>query len=418
MYTFKETAYGTVEVFKDGIRIATTTPQSAALNYGYGNAPPPVTALEQVQAAGGTSIGTVNQQPQAIAPTSTTPTTTQSTFGRVAEANEDKRRVANQNVQNYLRSIGVSFTTTSDGWTNVPLDIYIPWNTDGTLAIGGLGNDPGNTGQSAYQTYITQHPELVKQIQPAAAPTQTATQAAVDTGSSTPTTDANLVGLPPELQQLYTSLSDFLDEMKKRGQVLNPNIEITPDKLAEFATQASREIDPYYANLLKTNVDEFVRSVGYGKEQLLQGEQELGRQFGTQTRQLGEQAAERGFAQSGLRQRDERELALGTQNKINQGRQQFGFDAGNVARSLAGEFGTSNVPTFNLGNAPTAGAGERTLGISGGESPLYNLSDSVYSGLTGTKQYEQDVAKRSRASELESAFRSNLALDQMRSLTI
>lgn len=51
-YTFTPTPYGTVEVFQDGKRFTTTTPQSAAANYGYTNdvgtalPPPPVKTQE------------------------------------------------------------------------------------------------------------------------------------------------------------------------------------------------------------------------------------------------------------------------------------------------------------------------------------------------------------------------------------
>lgn len=403
MYTFKETAYGTVEVYKDGVRIATTTPQYAATQYGYGNAPPPVTAWDQIQTAGGTSIGTTNQQPQAIPPSATTQV---STFGTAAAGNEDPRMVADRNLQAYLSSLGYPINKDANGFTTPPPELYVPWNTDGTIQVGGLGNDPGNTGQPAYNSYIAANPQLLttQQTNTEQAPTQT--------------TATQVAGLPSEFQELYSTLEDFLADLEKRGQVLNPNIEITPEKLAEFTAQASREISPYFANLLKTNVDEFTRSVGFGAEGLAQNEAELGRRYGTQVRQLGEQAAEQGFAQSGLRQRDERDLALNTQNTINSARRDFAFNAGTAARQLAGEFGASSVPSINLGAAPTVSAGEMSFGRSGGDSPLYNLSDSVYQGLKGTQQYSQEVAERTRASELEQAFRNNQSLEQLRYLTI
>lgn len=228
----------------------------------------------------------------------------------------------------------------------------------------------------------------------------------------------DLSGLPPQFQQLYSQLEVYLEKLKQNGQVLNPNVDITPEKLQEFAAQAAREIDPYYANLLKTNVSDFMREVGYTSDQIFQREKQLEQKYATDVRQLGESAADKGFAQSGLRQRDERQLATDTQNTINQTRQDFGFKVGTAARSLAGEFGTANVPQFNMGVGPTVGAGESNFGRSSAELPLYSLSDSVYSGLKGTKEFEQEAAKRNRASQLEEAFRGTQSLNQARTLTM
>lgn len=232
------------------------------------------------------------------------------------------------------------------------------------------------------------------------------------------TTNPDLTGLPPEWQALYTQLDTYLKKLQANGQTINPNVTITPEKLQEFATQAANEIDPYYANLLKTNVSDFMYGLGYSRDQILNNEQLLQQQYGRDVRSLQSNLADQGFAQSGARRLQEQQLADTTQNTINTNRAQLGYNANTAARSLAGAFGTSNVPQFSLSGAPTVGAGETNFGRSLGDTPLYSLSDSVYQGLKGTKQFEQEAAKRTRTSDLESAFRSNLALQQQRSLTI
>ena len=142
------------------------------------------------------------------------------------------------------------------------------------------------------------------------------------TGGTSGGTTPDLSSLPPELQQLYTQLETYLKELEKRGQVLNPNIEITPQKMAEFLKQAETEIAPYYANLLKTSRDSLYQTLGFTRDQVLINEQRLEQQYGKNLRGLGETSAEQGFALSGLRQRDEGELATDTQQVIDDSRRQ------------------------------------------------------------------------------------------------
>lgn len=231
-------------------------------------------------------------------------------------------------------------------------------------------------------------------------------------------TNPDLSTLPPEFQKLYSQLETYLAELQKRGQVLNPNIELTPDKIAEFLTQAQGEIDPYYAGQLKMATDSLKSSVEYGKQNLLTNEQRTQTEYGTNLRTLGESAADRGFAQSGLRQRDERTLATDTQNSITDARNQFGYNAGNAARSFAQQYGSASLPSFNIGEAPTVSAGESGFSQSTRQLPLYQLSSDVYDGLVGSEQYNQRAAVKNRASDLESAFRSNQAVSQQRQLTL
>lgn len=246
-------------------------------------------------------------------------------------------------------------------------------------------------------------------------PSNTPTGTTPQTGTSSGSTSQ---GLPPELQGLYDELKNYLDELKRRGQILNQNIEITPQLAAEFLAKAQSEINPYYENLLKTSRETFYSQLGYSKEQVLNNERNLARQYGITLRGLGESAAERGFAQSGLRQRDERELATDTQEAIDTGRRELGFQAGQAARGFAQEYGTANLPALDIGAAPTVSAGEYNFSTSNRQLPLYTLDEGVYGQLKGTKQFEQEAATQARASELESAYRQKATNDMLRQLAL
>ena len=220
-------------------------------------------------------------------------------------------------------------------------------------------------------------------------------------------------------EELFNVLKTYLDELQRRGMAVNPNVEITPEKLAEFTAKAQSEIAPYYANQLKVARDEFLRSAGYASEDIQLMERRLEQQYGKALRNVGESAADRGFAQSGIRQEEERELASDTQNQIDDRRRQLSFDATGQAGQFARQFGTSNLPTVSpLGGAPRVLSGQSSWQQGAAQSPFYSLSDSVYQGLKGTQEFEQDVATRNRTSELEGAYRTDEAIKNYRTLTL
>ena len=219
-------------------------------------------------------------------------------------------------------------------------------------------------------------------------------------------------------QPLYDALKAQLDELQKRGQILNPNIEITPEKVAEFTSQAEREINPYYQGQLKMARESLLSSTNYATDELQRNESIAERGYGTSLRTLGESAADMGFAQSGLRQRDERELAQTTQETLGANRRKLAFEAGNVGRTFAQQYGTAQLPQSTIGGAPRVLAGQGSFSRESTPSSLYQLSPEIYSGLTGEQEFNRIGAVRNRASELEGAFRSNQSLNQLRQLTI
>lgn len=211
------------------------------------------------------------------------------------------------------------------------------------------------------------------------------------------------------LDETITALQGFLDELAKKGQIINPDVEITEDQLAEFLAQAEREIDPYYATQLSAARDSLLSNLGYTKDEILKKETQWERQYGTAVRQLGEQAAEMGFAQSGLRRRSEQELAVETREDIEGLRtagQRFGEEAGRGFAQLWGGAPGYQTPDFTIPERPTVSAGVGTFGRTGAELPLYKLSPSIYDELIGQQEQQRRGATRTRAGELEAAART------------
>lgn len=228
----------------------------------------------------------------------------------------------------------------------------------------------------------------------------------------------DLSKIPAELRPMFQELQNYMNELQKRGQVLNPNVEITPEKVAEFMAQAQREIDPYYATQLKLAREGFLRSAGFASEQVQRIEKDLERKYGQQVRQIGEQAADQGFAMSGLRQEDERTLAEDTQGVIDENRRNLSFQTGSTAREYAKAFGAPDFDIPTISNAPRVLPGVGKFDTGDGPSPLYELSNSVYDGLVGEQEFQRRTAVSARASELESALRQKNATEQLRTLTI
>lgn len=222
----------------------------------------------------------------------------------------------------------------------------------------------------------------------------------------------------PQLDATLGSLQKYIEELEKRGQVLNPNIVLDAKTLAQFTKQAEQEIDPYYKGQLKMARESLLNSAGFSRDEVLRTEQQLEQQYQQKFRETGESAADRGFALSGIRQREEGQLATDTQRVIDSNRRKLEFDTGNAARGFAQQYGTSNMPTLNIGEAPKVFGGETGFNKSQGTRSLYQLDPNVYNGLVGSQEFEQRGAVRNRASQLEEAFRSNQALTQQRSLTL
>lgn len=223
--------------------------------------------------------------------------------------------------------------------------------------------------------------------------------------------------LPDPLEDLFKTLEDYLAELQRRGQVVSPTVEITPEKAAEFMAQAGREIEPYYASQLALAREEFMRSVGYSTEDIKRQEAELERTYGRQLGMVGAEMAERGFAYSGPRRRAERELAEATQRGLEETRRRTGFAAGTAARAFAREWGggaVSAVPT--IGAAPRVLAGTKEWERPGGEAPFYEISPETYEGLVGAREWEKRGEKKRRAVELEETWRAQQELGKWREL--
>lgn len=220
-------------------------------------------------------------------------------------------------------------------------------------------------------------------------------------------------------ENLTTIIQQLLDKLASQGYVLNPKAQINEQSIDELLTIAGKEINPYYQTQLKLVSDDLKKSLGYSQQQVLESEANLERRYGRSLRDIGAQTAEIGFAQSGQRIEQERELAGETQRAIEQGRRglQFGAEkaVGGFARQFAGAPGFQ-LPSGTLPGAPRVLPGQAGF-ERGAESAFYELSPDIYTGLIGEQEFQRRGVIRTRASELEEAQRLGQTLP-LRTLNI
>lgn len=217
-------------------------------------------------------------------------------------------------------------------------------------------------------------------------------------------------GLSGDEKATMDSLIKMARDLISRGQQINPYVTVSPDTLAKFVDQARSELGPAYDNNLKVARDLLVTSLG-GKQQDLQAaEDQYQKQYSKGVRQIGEQSAEQGFAQSGRRMEQEQQYAQDTQAALDANRRQLSLQAYGQGAQFAQQFGGQNVPNVNIGGAPRVLPGQEQF-QKGSPSPLYSLSPDVYSNLAGTDAQAKELGARTLGGQYAQA-KSNEALGQ------
>jgi len=222
----------------------------------------------------------------------------------------------------------------------------------------------------------------------------------------------------PALDSILASIETYIAKLEKQGKVINPYIEITPEKATELLSQAQTEISPYYSTQLKLARETLLRDAGYSTEEISRYETEAEKKYGTELRTLGETMAERGFALSGQRGAGEQDLARSYQQDIENKRRELEYNLGTKARTFAQNWGWGNMSIPTIPSIPQITTGESAWNRPGGNVPLYSISPETYSGLIGQKQYEEKAAEKTRAAELESAWKQNELAKQYRTLNL
>lgn len=211
----------------------------------------------------------------------------------------------------------------------------------------------------------------------------------------------------PNLTQIT---EEALKALNDQGLTINPNVEVTPEKLAEFLKRAESEVNPGYQSKLKVAREGLLRNIGYDTDSIQRFEADQERKYGKDLRKLGENFAEQGFAQSGQRVEAERDLAFDAEKSIADKRRELGFTAGTEAIDFVKNYGSANLPTApNLGETRVL-PGQSSFQRTGNQSPYYSLSSGLLDNIIGEQEKSRATGIRSLAQEYEGLYRQGRTL--------
>lgn len=274
----------------------------------------------------------------------------------------------------------------------------------------------GGNGLTAQQVALQNEPKLSSQI-------GSQTSNLSNSGGSNANTLPDGTPIPktgdPATDALLTQINGYLTKLSANGQVINPNVQITPDQLAVFAKQASSEIHPYFATQLQTVTDQYLSNLGYNIDQLNNQVDQTQSQYSRSLDTLASNAADQGFAQSGIRAKQENQLAQDTQNSISNTFNSARNSATNAAYDYAKTYGgqaalTLGNPTINQPRV-LPGQSKFDQGTSVG---LYQLSPNLYNNLIGSEQNTEKSATDTLASQLASNSQTQQANNTSRQLNL
>jgi len=259
-------------------------------------------------------------------------------------------------------------------------------NIDGSNGVGGFGmvdggaTGGGSGGNNNFNTLlmdlINQDPFLAEQFKD-------------------PAKLALFQGMPAALQDTYLQVLKQLQVTIEAGNVINPDIDLSPEKVAEFLQQATSELDPYYQEQIgfyKQDLDislqrmqeDFNKNISRGEDTFKEGllnqaenEAQSGTAFSSgrqdrvsKTIKAGQQGIDDLVTQAARSAQDfgiGAERALGSANIPNIG----GFNTYNVTDQGFSQSGNRNLftPQGNLlGSIPK----QRTVDISNRQGQLIN----------------------------------------------
>ena len=206
--------------------------------------------------------------------------------------------------------------------------------------------------------------------------------------------------LPSSVEQELDVLTDHLVNTP-----INPDVEINPEMVNQFLTQAKQELAPYYGQLFSQAQNDLQTGFREITEDLTTRERQLEQEYGTQLSGIQEAAAQRGLTFSTSRLGQEKTLAEQTQAAIDAGRQEAQRRALQLGTEGERLIGTSNIPSLpQLEGAPSPVVGRAGVFTFNRPSEKRDLFASV-GGTTGTLEQQRSEAEQARKLELQGAER-------------
>lgn len=210
---------------------------------------------------------------------------------------------------------------------------------------------------------------------------------------------------PDEFKNMYIMLAGLQKDKIEAGQVINPDIQMTPAEVTKLLDQATTELEPHFQeqmNFVRKDLDTSLQRLQADYQKNVQRAEDP---FKERLADQAESEAQSGTAFSSERAKREQRIVTDQQQRLDdslEGTLRAGQDMAQGAERTLGSsnFGMSSpgVQQFQAGMGGFSSGGSRTI-----FTPQGNLMGDI--------PKQRQVAIRTRRGELESDFRSNRAIN-------
>lgn len=401
MYSAKKLSNGNYEIYKDGQRISTGT-ASVLSRYGLsetnlGNAPAPASTPAPAPASAPTPTEAANYAQMY-------PTEQVKVKPPIPQNFYDQARAAvlngSMNPQQAKDSLqGLISSGLYSGSVNIGV-LFPPGQT--FQKADGSSVQFDNTGSG--NTITVARPTQQTTVSPTGITTSQTPQSPLNQGM-TPEQQSMYNSLPNELKTAYQSALQMLERTIASGNVVNPQIQLTPAEVARFMDQASTELDPYFREAIAMHKQDLTTSLQRLQQDYTTGVNRSKDSFAQAMQDQDEDEAQSGTVYSSGRQDRERRLIAGQQYALDDAATEASRFAEDAARSAERTIGSSALGSVSMPGIATYTAGRGTINQTGTRS-LYTPQGN----LLGSLPKEQETARRLRASELEASYRGGRSL--------
>lgn len=203
----------------------------------------------------------------------------------------------------------------------------------------------------------------------------------------------------PKLDAILAEMQKKVNDAQANGQMINPNIELTPAEIKKFLDQATSEIDPYYASQiaairknLDMSLDELQKSYDLQKQQ---NEADFKANLGVQQEQL----ADTGLAFSGARKQRENALVSDQNRMLEDKAASASSKAASAILDTETKIGSRNLANLQMPNLVQY---EASTENGGRLKNKRSLNFGTRGGQTGDVEYNRNRDIRSLSDYLQS----------------
>lgn len=205
--------------------------------------------------------------------------------------------------------------------------------------------------------------------------------------------------LPPELQGALGQVTNSVIKRIQAGQVVNPNIKLSPGDSAKLLSKATEEIDPYYKEQIGFIKDDLNTSLGQLQEDYQNFTQRQTKDYGVTQENQANSEANAGTAFSSGRADRQGVLADQETRQLTDAADYATRSAQRLGTQAERAIGSNNLGSFSISNY-SASPGRAGVVQSG--SRYLNLGAN---NVAGSLNKERETAIQNRKAQLEGNFR-------------